>query len=57
MIAALSHLLRLTRAGFVLAREGALGLVDPAPLPPHVRVMLRTARLIMRGEVFVPSRT
>jgi ubiquinone biosynthesis protein len=48
VIAGPSHLFRLTRAGFVLAREGALGLVDPAPLPPHVRVMLRTARLIER---------
>jgi ubiquinone biosynthesis protein len=43
-----SHLFRLARAGFVLAREGAFGLVDPAPLPPHIRLALRAARLIER---------
>jgi ubiquinone biosynthesis protein len=48
VIAALSHLFRLARAGFVLAREGALELIDPAPLPPHLKLMLRTARLIER---------
>jgi ubiquinone biosynthesis protein len=48
VIAALSHLFRLARAGFVLAREGALGLIDPAPLPPHLKLVLRTARLIER---------
>jgi ubiquinone biosynthesis protein len=48
VIAALSHLFRLGRAGFVLAREGALGLLDPAPLSPHLRLVLRTARLFER---------
>ena len=33
VIAAVSHLFRLARAGFVFAREGVLALVDPAPLP------------------------
>jgi ubiquinone biosynthesis protein len=48
VIAALSHFARLSRAGFVLAREGVLGLVDPAPLPPPQRLLLRLARLIER---------
>ena len=48
MIAALSHLTRLARAGFVFAREGVFGLVDPAPLPLPVRAGIRLARLIER---------
>ena len=48
MIAALTHLTRLTRAGFVLAREGVFALVDPRPLPAPARLALRTARLIER---------
>ena len=43
-----AHLLRLGRAGFVFAREGVLGLVDPAPLPLAARAALRVARLIER---------
>ena len=41
VIAALAHLVRLARAGFVLAREGVLALVDPAPLPLPARAALR----------------
>jgi ubiquinone biosynthesis protein len=48
MISALAHLVRLARAGFVFAREGVLGLIDPAPLPPSARIGLRLARLIER---------
>ena len=48
MIGALAHLTRLIRAGFVFAREGVLGLVDPRPLPVPARVGLRLARLIER---------
>ncbi len=48
MIAALSHLFRLCRAGFVFAREGVFGLVDPAPLPAPARLAVRLARLIER---------
>ena len=48
MILALSHLARLARAGFVFAREGVLGLVDPRPLPMPARMGLRCARLIER---------
>ncbi len=48
MIGALVHLGRNLRAGFVLAREGALSLVDPTALPPSGRVMLRLARTVER---------
>ena len=48
MISALSHLARLGRAGFVLAREGVFALVDPAPLPPAARLGLKLARLVER---------
>ena len=50
MISALSHLVRLGRAGFVFAREGVFGLVDPAPLPLSGRLALRMARLIERRD-------
>jgi ubiquinone biosynthesis protein len=44
----LAHLVRLARAGFVLAREGVLSLIDPAPLPLPAQTMLRLARMIER---------
>src|SRR5688572_13951966 len=40
--------MRLSRAGFVLAREGVFGLVDPAALPPGARFAVRIARLVER---------
>ena len=48
MISALSHCTRLVRAGFVLAREGVFGLLDPAQLPLLARTGVRLARLIER---------
>ncbi len=51
MISAISHLVRLSRAGYVFAREGVFGLVDPTPLPPSARLALRMARLIERRDV------
>jgi ubiquinone biosynthesis protein len=48
VISSVIHLSRLGRAGFVFAREGVLGLVDPAPLPPAARLGLKIARLIER---------
>ena len=48
MIAALTHLVRLGRAGIVFAREGVLALVDPRRLPVPARVALACARLIER---------
>jgi ubiquinone biosynthesis protein len=50
VIAALAHLVRLGHAGFVFAREGVLGLVDPAPLPLPARLGLRAARMIERRD-------
>ncbi len=48
MISAPAHLVRLGRAGFVFAREGVFGLIDPAAVPVPARPMLRLARLIER---------
>jgi ubiquinone biosynthesis protein len=48
MISALAHLVRLGRAGFVLAREGVFALPDPRPLPLPARTTIRLARLIER---------
>ena len=50
MISAFAHLVRLGRAGFVFAREGVFGLLDPAPLPLPARAAVRVARLIERRE-------
>jgi len=49
VISSLVHIGRLVRAGYVFAREGVLGLVDPTALPPSARMGLRMARLIERG--------
>ena len=48
MISSFIHVFHLARAGFVFAREGVLGLVDPAALPPPARLPLRLARLLER---------
>ncbi len=48
MILGLSHLARLSRAGFVFAREGVFALVDPRPLPLPARFAISLARLIER---------
>src|SRR5258708_11581383 len=48
VISALSHLFRLGGVGFVCAREGIFSLVDPAPLPPQLRLVWRLGRLIER---------
>jgi ubiquinone biosynthesis protein len=42
------HLVRLSRAGFVFAREGVFGIVDPAMVPVPARPLLRIARLFER---------
>src|SRR5204862_6752269 len=41
-------LARLSRAGFVFAREGVLGLIDTARLPLALRAVISIARLIER---------
>ena len=48
MISAPAHLVRLGRAGFVFAREGVFGSVDPAMVPVPARPLLRIARLFER---------
>ena len=48
MISSLFHLARTARVGFVLAREGALALIDPSALPPLARGAIRLGRLIER---------
>ena len=48
MISAPVHLLRLARAGFVFAREGVFGVIDPVAVPPAARPLVRLARLIER---------
>ncbi len=45
----LGHALRLTRAGFVLAREGAFVDLDPSTLPPLARLPLFLANLLARS--------
>jgi ubiquinone biosynthesis protein len=42
---------RLLRAGFILAREGALSIADNAALPPVMRAGIRLGRLFERPEV------
>src|SRR5262249_15147794 len=48
VISALSHIARLARAGFVFAREGVFGAVDPALVPPPGQLALKITRLIER---------
>lgn len=51
MLSDVLHLWRNLRAGYVLAREGALALVDASALPPSARGVLRIARLIERRDI------
>ena len=48
MIASVSHIVRLSRAGFVFAREGVFALVDTRTLPLPARMAVALARLIER---------
>ncbi len=48
MFSAIGHAASLARLGFVLAREGALAIVDPTILPAPARLALKAARLIER---------
>jgi ubiquinone biosynthesis protein len=48
VIATLSHLVRLSRAGYVFAREGVFALVDTRPLPLPARTVIAIARLLER---------
>ncbi len=48
MISALTSFVRLGRAGFIFAREGVFGVIDPVVIPPSLRPLVRLARLIER---------
>ena len=48
MISALASLVRLGHAGFIFAREGVFGVVDPVAIPPSLRPLIRMVRLIER---------
>src|SRR5690606_10076815 len=48
VISAISHLIRLSRAGYVFAREGVFGLIDTRPMPMPARTGIALARLIER---------
>ena len=48
MISALTSLVRLGRAGFIFAREGVFGVVDPVAIPPSLRPLIRMVRVIER---------
>ncbi|MGC2782328.1 MAG: ubiquinone biosynthesis protein UbiB, partial [Roseiarcus sp.] len=50
ILSSFGHVLRLTRASFVFAREGAFVGVDPAPLPPVLRLPLAVANLIAKRD-------
>jgi ubiquinone biosynthesis protein len=44
----LSHFFRLSRAGYVFAREGVLSLIDTRPLPVSARMLVGLGRIIER---------
>jgi ubiquinone biosynthesis protein len=48
-LTSIGHALRLARAGYVLAREGAFQGMDPRALPPIARPALAAANLIARA--------
>src|SRR5271165_6566826 len=51
ILGAFGHSLRLARAGFVFAREGAFAGVDPGLLPPVARLPLALANLMAKPNV------
>jgi ubiquinone biosynthesis protein len=51
VILGFGHLLRLARAGYILAREGVFAGLDPELLPPPARLPVRLANLIARKDV------
>ena len=51
MFGTIGHILRLARAGFVLAREGVFAKVDPFAVPSAAHAPLALARLIARRDV------
>jgi len=51
LLSSTGHVLRIARASFVLAREGAFVGVDPRALPPLARPLLALANMTARGGV------
>ena len=51
MFAAIGHVIRLARAGFVLAREGVFSGIDPRVVPVEARLPLALAKLVARRHV------
>ncbi len=51
MISAVAHIFRLSRAGFIFARDGVFALVDTRPLPFPARSAIAIARLVERPTV------
>ncbi len=56
MISAITHILRLSRAAFVFAREGVFGIADLDSLPPQAQLGVRIARLIERRDAATSGR-
>ena len=56
MISAITHTLRLARAGYVFAREGVFGFADPSTMPPQAQFAVRMARLIERRGAVTSGR-
>ena len=55
MISAFTHIARLARAGFVFAREGVFGVIDPMLVPPPGQLAIKMARLVeRRGAISGP---
>lgn len=50
MVARVFTFARCLRTGYVLAREGALGLIDPQLLPPSAAAFVRFGRLFERSD-------
>jgi ubiquinone biosynthesis protein len=48
VISAATHIARLARAGFVFAREGVFGVIDPSLVPPPAQLLMKVARLVER---------
>ena len=51
MAGTIAALLRMAKAGFILAREGAFALVDTESLPPRPRAAIRLARLFEKRHI------
>jgi len=56
VISAITHTLRLARAGYVFAREGVFGFADPSTMPPQAQFAVRMARLIERRGAVTSGR-